>query len=142
MFQKDTGWEKKGVGGRRKKLTDEERQQLFAIARANPDYSSEVLRNIIISEFDLNISSRTIRRELIEAGLKTLRPRTVFPYTSSSLVDVQDVVTQPSEALRQPNTIHPNTEPPHTSNPPMNPVPSVTVSPHNLPPNKQPLHLS
>ncbi|KAK4293502.1 hypothetical protein Pmani_033809 [Petrolisthes manimaculis] len=143
LFQKDTGWEKKGVGGRRKKLTDEERQQLFAIARANPDYSSEVLRNIIISEFDLNISSRTIRRELIEAGLKTLRPRTVFPYTNSSQVDVQDVVVQPSEALRQPNTIHPNTEPPYTSNPPpTNPVSSATVSPHNLPPNKQPMHLS
>ncbi|XP_042889697.1 protein abrupt-like isoform X2 [Penaeus japonicus] len=64
---------KRRTGGRKKKLTPEERQKLIQLARANQNVSSEVLRKLFIQQMKMDISSRTIRRELIQAGLQKFR---------------------------------------------------------------------
>ncbi|XP_047483355.1 transcription factor GAGA-like isoform X3 [Penaeus chinensis] len=64
---------RKRAGGRKKKLTPGERQKLIQLARANQNVSSEVLRKLFIQQMHMDISSRTIRRELIQAGMQKFR---------------------------------------------------------------------
>ncbi|XP_071522373.1 uncharacterized protein [Panulirus ornatus] len=78
------GMGKRSSRGRRKKLTEEERQTLLELAQTNPYVSSEVLRKLFIQHLHTNISSRTIRRELIQAGLQTFRSS--YSHITSSLV--------------------------------------------------------
>ncbi|XP_068235159.1 zinc finger and BTB domain-containing protein 14-like isoform X8 [Palaemon carinicauda] len=60
---------KKTLQKKWRKLGDEERAMLLTLARANPKASSEKLRSLL-AEFNIDISARTVRRELLDAGIK------------------------------------------------------------------------
>ncbi|XP_042234264.1 protein bric-a-brac 2-like [Homarus americanus] len=87
-FQED-GECRRNTGGRRKKLTDRERHKLLDLAKANPNVSSEVLRKLFIQQLNMDISSRTIRRELIQAGIQTFRS-SCYTNMSSSVATPHD----------------------------------------------------